>query len=343
MSGEMQVGRLALFILILFGIALVSVGVWPFNFWSYFSNFALLLASWFVFVSAESLVDLARSRPDAPLAHFRSHVFSPTFRKRLNESWPILIVSIFFLPTFSTMKSAIPLFTTYSWDQTFIDLDIALHGDDPWRILQQAIGHPIITATLSALYQLWILLIYAGTVYFALYVGDRQLRVRYFATYFAAWAVNGALLAILLASVGPCFLQPFLGNNHYVDQMNYLFAANTSYPVMSLDVQQRLIDWHASGSTDLGRGISAMPSMHVSLAFLFFLATRKVSRKLGFVFFAYFVAIAVGSVHLAYHYAVDAYLAFAVTAVIWILCGAFGRLSRSVSDRPQSQPAAARL
>lgn len=343
MSGEMQVGRLALFILILFGIALASIGVWPFRFWSYFSNFVLLLASWFIFVSAESLIDLARSRPDAPLAHFRDNVFSPTFRKRLNDSWPILTVSIFFLPTFSTMKSAIPLFTTYSWDQTFIDLDLALHGHDPWRILQQAIGHPIITATLSALYQLWILLIYAGTVYFALYVDDRQLRARYFAAYFVAWAINGVLLATLLASVGPCFLQPFLGNNHYVDQMNYLFTANTSYPVMSLDVQQRLIDWHASGSSDLGRGISAMPSMHVSLAFLFFLATGKVSRKLGFVFFVYFVAIAIGSVHLAYHYAVDAYLAVAVTALIWLLCGAYGRLSRPVPDSPRSQFAATRL
>ncbi|WP_422062061.1 phosphatase PAP2 family protein [Sphingopyxis sp.] len=164
-------------------------------------------------------------------------------------------------------------------------------------------------------------LVYAGSIYFAFYVGDRQLRIRYFAASFAIWTLNGVVLAILLASVGPCFLEPMVGNAHYAEQMAYLGKANQIYPVLSVDVQQQIIAWYASGSHDLGRGISAMPSMHVALAFLFFLAIRQVSRTLGIVFFLFFATILIGSVHLGYHYAVDGYVSILVTSVVWVICG----------------------
>lgn len=230
-----------------------------------------------------------------------------------------------FMPGFSAMKSAIPLFNDYDWDQSFIDLDIALHGRDPWRILQPMLGHPLVTSAISVAYHLWILLIYAGTIYFALYVKDRQLRVRYFAAFFGIWTINGVILATLMASVGPCFLEPLIGNAHYAEQMAYLAKANETYPVMVIDVQQQLIAWHASGSHGLGRGISAMPSMHVALAFLFFLAIRQVNHTLGVLFFIFFVTILIGSVHLAYHYAVDGYVAILITAIVWSVCGALFR------------------
>jgi membrane-associated phospholipid phosphatase len=66
-----------------------------------------------------------------------------------------------------------------------------------------------------------------------------------------------------------------------------------------------------------------MPSMHVSIAFLFYLAMRHVSRAAKWLFFAFFVVILVGSVHLAYHYALDGIVSIAVTAVLWKLSWLF--------------------
>ena len=234
------------------------------------------------------------------------------------------------------MKSAIPLFNDYGWDGTFINWDIALHGRDAWRVLQPFIGFPLITSLLSIAYHLWILLIYGGTIFLTLYCSDRTLRVRYFSAYFAAWTINGVVLAIVFSSVGPCFVEPLLGNKHFAEQMRYLNHANENFPVMVLRVQQWLLEGQLHGSNTLGRGITAMPSMHVSLAFLFFLAIRQVSRRAGHFFFAFLIVIMVGSVHLGYHYAVDGYVSIITTAIIWWVCG---RLVRAKSNERIMQPA----
>lgn len=321
MSGEMRIGLFCLIVLALFYAALAHVGVHPFQPAAYIANFASYLSAWVILASAFGGAALYRARPDKPIAYLREVEFGPAYRERLRQSWPILLASILFMPGFSAMKSAIPLFNAFSWDQTFINLDLALHGQDPWRLLQPVIGYPVVTSALSVAYHMWVLLIYGGTIYFALYVPDRSLRIRYFAANFAIWAINGVGLAIVFASVGPCFVGPLLGNPHYADQMAYLYKANDAFPVMVLDVQQQLLAWQTSGSHGLGRGITAMPSMHVALAFLFYLAVRQVSRALGRAFLVFLLIIMIGSVHLAYHYAVDSYLSLIVTSIIWIACG----------------------
>jgi membrane-associated phospholipid phosphatase len=112
--------------------------------------------------------------------------------------------------------------------------------------------------------------------------------------------------------------------------MLYLQTANQDYPLMVLDVQKTLLDWQQSGGSQLGRGISAMPSMHVSLAFLFFLMMRHVSPLAGRLFGVYFVIILIGSVHLGYHYAVDGYVSIIITGLIWKATGYF---AKGVSER----------
>jgi hypothetical protein len=249
-------------------------------------------------------------------------------------------LSILFMPALSAMKSAIPLFNDFSWDPTFVALDHALHGGDPWRLLQPLIGYPLITSLLSIAYHAWVLLLYAGTIYFALYVEDRALKVRYFSAFFGIWTINGVVLAIVFASVGPCFVGPLFGNTHYADQMAYLHHANESFPVMVLDVQQQLLAWQTDGSHGLGRGITAMPSMHVSLAFLFYLAIRQHNRAFGRIFLAFLIVIMVGSVHLGYHYAIDGYVSIITTAIIWALCGSRSRARIAKMSPLISEPVA---
>jgi hypothetical protein len=255
---------------------------------------------------------------------------------------PLVAAVIVFMPTFSVMKASIPLFTDYTWGAALIAADRAIFGTDPWRLLQPLVGYPFITSALSVAYHLWLLLIYAGSVWFAVYCRDDAVRLRYFASYFTLWTVCGIAMAIGLASVGPCFVSPILGLDAFGEQMDYLNAANQRYPVMVLEVQEILLQWHRSGQHGLGRGITAMPSMHVALATLFWLAIRRGSRLLDLFFGLFLVVIFIGSIHLAYHYAVDGIVGAAIAFGIWRMSGKAvqqaARLSGRTSPRDPSPP-----
>jgi hypothetical protein len=310
--------------------ALASVGVSGIGLTAYRDNL-VLYASALLFILAYAIGRLLWvDRPARPISFLFYAASTKGLMERLIRGAPLLLALILFLPAFSAMKSALPLFNVYTWDETWIQLDRTLHGTDPWRILNGAFGNPVVTSVISGLYQIWILLIYLGGVYFCFFQDNRTLRARYFITYFACWIVLGTVSALAFASVGPCFLEPLLGDPHFAEQMTSLREINEHAPVFSLLVQDRLIDWHASGSEGLGRGISAMPSMHVSLAFLFFLAMRGVSKMAGLVFGLFAGIILIGSVHLAYHYAVDGYVSIAATWLIWAIAGP---LARHVADR----------
>jgi hypothetical protein len=124
-------------------------------------------------------------------------------------------------------------------------------------------------------------------------------------------------MATAFSSVGPCFVGPILGNQHFEPLMAYLHAVDATYPILALNVQDLLLAWYRKSANGLGSGITAMPSMNVSIAFLFYLAMRHVSIAAKWLFFAFFVVILVGSVHLAYHYALDGIVSIAVTAALW--------------------------
>jgi len=68
-------------------------------------------------------------------------------------------------------------------------------------------------------------------------------------------------------------------------------------------------------------GISAFPSMHNAQATLVALLAWRFGRLAGWVFTAYAVSIAIGSVWLGWHYAVDAYAGIALAILGWWLAG----------------------
>jgi hypothetical protein len=269
---------------------------------------------------------LYRDRPKSPIGFSIRLLASGDWLVFVARGLPMLIAVIVLMPAFSATKSAIPLFNPYSWDPTWIAADQAIHGMDAWQLLQPAFGFPIVTSLLSVAYHAWLFLVYAGTVYFCFFAKDRELRAQYFIGYFAIWTVLGAGLAIALASVGPCFVAPLFGDHRFDGHMAYLRAANEQYPVFVLGVQEKLLAWNQSGNHGLGTGISAMPSMHVSMATLFALSMTRVSRIAGIGAWLFTLTIFVASVHLAYHYAVDGYVAIVATVAIWAVAKPLARM-----------------
>lgn len=281
--------------------------------------FACAIVAW---LTVDATLFLARKRPGEPVAALHRRYFGPEARRQWLAGLPMLALCVMLIPFFSKMKAAIPLFTEYTWDATFIAWDRAIFfGYDGWQVLQPVLGHPPVTAALAFLYHAWFLLLYLGCLYFAFARIDSTTRRQFFMTYALSWSVIGGGFATLFASVGPCFVGPLLGDPSFDAQMAYLRAADAQVPVMTLNVQQMLLDWHQTDADGLGSGITAMPSMHVAIVALFSIALRRPAPRAARWMLGFAAVIWLGSVHLAYHYAVDGLVSAVLVAVLWRASG----------------------
>jgi PAP2 superfamily len=305
--------------------ALLAVGFNPLVPTLYLNNLKVYALAWLIVFGLMFFYRLAKVRPKSPFRYLRHDFFDAPTRLASRRAVLYSLLLATFGTLFSLAKRSIPLINDYGWDESFIALDQAIHGRDAWLLLQPLLGYPIVTWIMGLFYHAWILLIYLGGFYFIFFESDAQLRARYVLAYMLSWTLIGFVAAAIFASVGPCFAGPILGIDQFADQMAYLRQVDAQYPLMFLDVQDKLLAWYRDDAATLGAGIAAMPSMHVAQAFLFFLAMRHKGRWAANLFGAFAVIILVGSVHVGYHYAVDGYLAIVMAAIIWGASGAFMR------------------
>ena len=244
-------------------------------------------------------------------------------RRRLLAALPVFVLIPVFLGAFTSLKSLIPVMNPYSWDVTFAEWDRFLHGGlDPWQLLQPLLGHPLISASINLSYNSWLAVLYIVLLWQTFSTRDPRLRMQFLLTFVLTWIVLGTIAATALASAGPVYFGRVTGvEGSFAPLMAYLQSVNETYPVGALNAQEFLWKIYQEGGYAPGSGISAMPSLHVAMVFLFALLGWRSGPVPGIVLTAYAVIIFIGSIHLGWHYAIDGYLGIAGAWLIWKFAG----------------------
>jgi len=301
-----------------------------------------------VMLAALALVRLVQIavlvRPARPLTFFLKELRDKTLTpERIAWALPALVAIPFFFGAFTTLKVAVSFYHPFHWDMRLDAIDRWLHGGHaPWELLQPILGTPIVTAGFSTLYSTWFFVVAFVWTWQAVSAADPALRARFLASMVIAWILFGSLLANLLASAGPCYFGRVTGlPDPYAPLMAYLRAADTEHRVWALVAQDMLWSAHAASRIGLGGGISAMPSMHVAIATLIAIRLCHSNRILGAIGCLYAAAIALGSVHLGWHYAIDGYAGALGALAVWFLVGrvmALAGARRSGRQAPAGWP-----
>ena len=246
----------------------------------------------------------------------------------LQGLFTVVLLPLFF-GSFSVFKKMIPLINPYNWDTTFATWDAALHGGmDPWRLLQPVLGYPAVTIALDLVYAFWFFIVFGALLWQAFSVTDPQRRMRFLLSFVLCWILVGTVAATLLSSAGPVYFAPVTGSEYgYAELLAYLRDASPGNPILAVRTHEMLWQTYILGEAQMGHGISAMPSMHVAAAVLtgfLFWRSGRAARIAAIVFAA---VIFLGSIHLAWHYAIDGYLAAAMALAVWKATPRLARLS----------------
>jgi hypothetical protein len=222
-----------------------------------------------------------------------------------------------FMFVFLIVKVNISIFNPFSWDLSFSELDRALHfGVLPWELLQPIFGNDFGTLILSLNYNLWFVVMLTLIIHYAFFEKIGVRRTRFFLSFMVTWAVGGGAFAILFSSAGPCYFEELNGpQNPYAPLMAGLRDTGSRMPIWSLNLQDML--WRAYENGAGFAGISAMPSMHNATTLLFVLATWHGNKIWRNFIVVHALLVFFGSIHLGWHYAVDAYAAWLITGLVW--------------------------
>ena len=218
--------------------------------------------------------------------------------------------------TFSYLKEVLPLLNYFSWDPVFAEWDRALHGGyDVWVLLQPILGNPYVTTLVNAAYHGWFFVIYVAVCLACLDRSNPMRSMTFLVAFSLCWSVGGNLLATIFASVGPVYYEVFGFGDTFAPQMEFLRQSHEISPVWALEWHQMLLDGYFHDGAI--KGISAMPSLHVATSVLIAIYGFSYSRWFGWAATAFAAVILLGSVHLAWHYAVDGYASIALAFALW--------------------------
>ena len=208
---------------------------------------------------------------------------------------------------FNALKAAIPNVNPFWADPFLMRLDALPFGEQPWRAFYPAFGGA--TPFFDGAYAAWVP-IQIISIFSVLLVKPSKFKSRAILSFVLAWLLIGIISACALSSAGPIFYDRLFGTQAFVG-LPLPDAPDTAKAAAMLWAS------YQSGQLKVGSGISAMPSMHVSIATI----TALLLRRLGLAWLGWFWlgAIWLGSVHLGWHYASDGIVSVIGTLAVWKL------------------------
>lgn len=248
---------------------------------------------------------------------------------------------------FTAFKLMLPHLHPFALDPLLARIDRAIHfGIDPWRLTHALIPGARGSLIVNVLYNAWLFVVWIFLFVHIFWLTGARQRARYLLAFALCWILVGSLAALLLSSAGPAYYDRIVaGGDLFAPLMERLAAQDAllrdtgSGQLWALSTQEMLWRYYTGDTTGLGAGISAMPSMHVTIAVLMALSARQIARPLGWLFTLYALAILAGSVHLGWHYAIDGYAGAALAALIWWLAGRLLAQPRESDSRNSSNAA----
>ncbi len=235
---------------------------------------------------------------------------------------------------FSMVKTNMSEFMPYWADALFTRFDVALHFGQPAHNLFGALSE-FDTSKLATFYlNSWIL---PATFFPVLLVAcdpDPARRRQFILLWMAAWVLVGNVMALAFLSYGPIFADLFPSDltEAHAGALA-LFEREDAAGLLS--VKTRLWMAYSGSEGAVGSGISAFPSVHISMATVFGLYIYRLGRDLaggprlsrtvlryipvlsaqlgaGYIF-VYFAL----SVYLGWHYAVDGYVSLLIISGLY--------------------------
>ncbi len=251
-------------------------------------------------------------RPIAPLSGFCSEL-AGAMRPRLMAGFLLFCAIVIFYGSFTSVKNLLPHLFDFNWDVRLANFGRALHwGSDPATVLAELIG-PRVTLAIDYVYGgIWFALLLGISAWAATSTRNAHLRVQFFMTFLVCWIALGNVLAGLFLSGGPVYFGDLTG-----DHTRFAVLEASLDGTMSQASARYLWEFSQQETVSLGTGISAFPSMHVSICMLLTLFLWSIDQRFGWLGVLFTAVMLVGSVRLGWHYAIDGYASIILTPLVW--------------------------
>ena len=306
------------------GLAAISSRPIPFEFSRPMIAALMIWAAGFLFLLVRTAISSVRI--DRPLTSLVIGIKGET--KTLSRAFGYALLLGLAMALHGWAKTMIPNAGGYWADPMLANFDRALFGQDPWHLFKLAGLSPLF----AKIYVSWFPVTFGMMGLLAFSKRDHGVLMTAF---LAILIIVGTIGQYVLPSAGPIFYER-LGLGPRFDE---LIATTDPSVTFLADYLWRNFE---SGGANLGTGISAMPSMHVTLAVWTMFAARAFWRPLTIPAAAYALVIYVTSVASGWHYATDGIVGAALATAIYAWLARRARQSTEQAAGPaESQPVGA--
>ena len=245
---------------------------------------------------------MALNKVESPAAEFAT--IWRNQRGRVIAALATLLLAGLNMVSFIWVKTLLNYLVPFWADPMLARADAAIFlGHDPWRLLA-----PYVFPQAGQVYHPLCFLIMIVLLVIAAWAPKSPQRSAVLMSYFLLWSVAGPLVHCLLPAGGPIFYEA----------MGYgpRFADITPTPETA-GVAQYLWATYSTGSFGAGSGISAMPSMHVTMAASMVIASAVIARRILVPVSTACGVVALLSVALGWHYALDGIVGSIVALAVY--------------------------